>query len=78
MVLLPFIYMQYNYKEFDKFQATSLFCPKCKQATEVREKLLLILPDGDLFDYLCSLCGASVGQRKESKFQDKNIVIATS
>jgi hypothetical protein len=70
--------MQFNHKEFDKFQATSLFCPKCKEATEVRERLLLILPDGDLFDYRCSLCGSSVGQRKESKSQDKNIVIATS
>jgi hypothetical protein len=27
----------------------------------VREKLLLILPDGQLFDYVCVYCATSVG-----------------
>ena len=30
----------------------------------VRERLLLILPDKELFDYLCTGCGSSVGQRE--------------
>jgi len=30
----------------------------------VRERLLLILPDKEIFDYLCTGCGASVGQRE--------------
>ncbi len=51
-------------REFKKFQASSLYCPKCKQATEVRERLLLVLPDGDLFNYYCSLCGTSVDEEK--------------
>lgn len=67
-----------QYKEFENFQATSLFCPKCKMATEVRERLLLILPDGKLFGYLCSLCGTSVGKRKESEKKDKKIILASS
>ena len=30
----------------------------------VREQLLLILPDREIHDYLCSGCGASLGQRE--------------
>jgi hypothetical protein len=32
-------------------------------AVPVRERLLLILPDGELYEYLCSRCGASVGEK---------------
>lgn len=30
----------------------------------MRERLLLVLPDGELFEYLCTACGSSVGSRK--------------
>jgi hypothetical protein len=30
----------------------------------VRERLLLVLPDGELNEYLCADCGSSVGSRK--------------
>ena len=30
----------------------------------VRERLLLVLPDREIFDYLCTGCGSSVGQRE--------------
>ena len=30
----------------------------------MRERLLLVLPDGELYEYLCAACGASVGKRK--------------
>lgn len=52
-----------NYKELS---ASRLLCPKCKQATQVRERLLLVLPDGDLFDYVCTVCGSSAGTKKGS------------
>jgi hypothetical protein len=29
----------------------------------VRERLLLVLPDGELYEYLCTACGDSVGKR---------------
>ena len=29
----------------------------------VRERLLLVLPDGDLYDYSCQRCGSSVGSK---------------
>jgi len=30
----------------------------------VRERLLLILPDREIYDYLCTGCGSSVGRRE--------------
>jgi len=30
----------------------------------VRERLLLVLPDKEIFDYLCTGCGDSLGQRE--------------
>jgi hypothetical protein len=51
-------------EQFKDFQATSLFCPKCRVAMPVRERLLLVLPDGDLFEYVCARCATSVGKRR--------------
>lgn len=31
----------------------------------VRQRLLLILPDGALYDYLCQGCGSSLGSKTE-------------
>jgi hypothetical protein len=50
--------------QFKSLRASSLYCPKCRVAQPVREKLLLILPDRELFDYLCTNCGSSVGSRE--------------
>jgi DNA-directed RNA polymerase subunit RPC12/RpoP len=51
-------------RQFEEFQASALFCPRCQTARPVRERLLLVLPDGDLFEYVCAACGTSVGKRK--------------
>ena len=50
---------------FEQFEATSLYCPKCKAAVPVRKKLLLILPEGDEYEYLCANCASSVGMKVE-------------
>jgi hypothetical protein len=50
-------------KQFERFQATELYCPKCQRSMPVRERLLLVLPEGDKFEYLCARCGTSVGSR---------------
>jgi hypothetical protein len=50
--------------EFESFQASALFCARCQSARPVRERLLLLLPDGELYEYLCTACGESVGKRK--------------
>ena len=48
---------------FQEFEATSLYCAKCKAAVPVRKKLLLVLPEGDEYEYLCSYCSSSVGTK---------------
>jgi hypothetical protein len=53
-----------NQQQFENFTATSLYCEKCKGAMPVRERLLLVLPDREIFDYLCTGCGSSVGRRE--------------
>ncbi len=50
-------------QQFGDFTASELYCPKCRRAMPVRQKLLLILPTGELYDYLCSGCATSLGQR---------------
>jgi hypothetical protein len=51
-------------QQFENFTASSLYCNKCKAAMPVRERLLLVLPDREIFDYLCTNCASSVGQRE--------------
>ncbi|MEW5736218.1 MAG: cytoplasmic protein [Thermodesulfobacteriota bacterium] len=53
-----------SYKELD---ATELYCPRCRQAMPVRQRLLLVLPDGDLYEYRCARCGQSVGEKMDRK-----------
>ena len=53
--------------QFQNLNATSLYCPKCKAAMPVIERLLLILPDGELYEYKCRRCGTSLGERKVTK-----------
>lgn len=50
-------------QQFGAFVASELYCPKCRAARPVREKLLLVLPSSELHEYLCTGCGASLGQR---------------
>ncbi len=50
-------------KSFEQLSASLLYCNKCGEAMPVRERLLLVLPDGDLYDYSCQRCGSSVGSR---------------
>jgi len=50
-----------------------LFCARCRAPRPVRERLLLVLPDGELYDYLCTGCGSSVGSRKVTA-QPPNLV----
>src|SRR5262249_23698807 len=50
-------------QQFGSFTATELFCPKCNRAQKVRERLLLVLPSGELHEFLCAGCGHSLGKR---------------
>lgn len=52
-------------ESFDQFNAALLYCNKCGQAMPVRQRLLLVLPDGELYDYTCQRCNSSVGSKTE-------------
>lgn len=60
---------------FEEFEAATLFCPKCKEAVPVRKRLLLVLPDGDKYDYMCAYCSTSVGSKKVSRKDNVQILI---
>jgi hypothetical protein len=51
-------------RQFQEFRASSLFCARCQEARAVTEKLLLVLPDRELYDYICSGCGDAIGTRE--------------
>ncbi len=64
-------------QQFESFTASSLYCEKCKAAMPVRERLLLVLPDRELYDYLCTNCASSVGQREVTQ-GEKMVARATA
>jgi hypothetical protein len=67
-----------NYRReeaYQDFDATELYCPRCKQAVPVRKRLLLILANGEKFDYTCIYCGTSVGEKTSSHTNEQNLII---
>lgn len=50
---------------YGEFEASSLFCPRCRRAVPVRKKLLLVLPTGNRYDYVCEQCGTQVGGKDD-------------
>ncbi len=58
---------------FDQFEASELFCSRCRRAVPVRKRLLLILPDGDKYEYLCAHCSNSLGTKME--FEEREVKI---
>jgi len=48
---------------FRDLQASELYCPKCQVSRPVRERLLLVLPAGELHEFLCARCATSLGKR---------------
>lgn len=41
----------------------------------VRQRLLLVLPDGELYDYLCQHCGASLGEKRDRAIRPQGLVL---
>ena len=60
---------------FDSFDATELYCPQCKQAVPVRKSLLLVLPEGDKYEYRCAYCNTSVGTKIDRQQQPLSIIV---
>ncbi len=65
-------------EQFNSFKASQLYCRKCAKSMPVRERLLLILPDKDLYEYLCTGCGASLGEREVSAADKRQAALHTA
>jgi hypothetical protein len=51
---------------YQEFEAARLFCPRCRRPVAVRKKLLLVLPTGVKYDYVCGECGTEVGAKVDA------------
>ena len=61
--------------QFRSLNATLLFCPTCREATPARERLLLVLPSGNKYEYRCSYCGTSTGEKIDQDQQVSTLII---
>ena len=59
---------------FKEFDATELYCSRCKRAVPVRKRLLIVLPEGDKYEYLCGFCSESVGTKIDRKNKSVSII----
>ena len=57
--------------DFNELEATELYCGECRQAVPVRKYLLLVLPEGDKYEYRCQYCGAKVGDKIDKTARSK-------
>ena len=60
---------------YKDFEATELYCQKCQQAVAVRKRLLLVLPEGDKYEYLCAYCASPVGTKIEKNKKPLTIIV---
>lgn len=51
-------------KQFENLKAAELHCPRCRVLRPVKEKLLLVLPAGEMHAYRCVFCGETLGTRE--------------
>ena len=49
--------------DFEELEAMELYCNQCGRAVPVRKFLLLVLPEGDKYEYRCQFCGNTVGDK---------------
>lgn len=57
--------------QYRDMEASMLFCPKCNKAVPVRKILLLVLPEGEKYDYVCAICSSPVGSKIEKEHQPR-------
>ena len=60
--------------DFDQLEAMELYCPECSRAVPVRKSLLLVLPEGDKYEYRCQYCGTTVGNKIDRSGQFQGIL----
>lgn len=62
--------MRQDNSQYESLDATELYCANCRTARPVRSHLLLVLPDGNQYEYRCAVCGHSVGSKKDDDNSD--------
>ena len=60
---------------FKEFDATELYCPRCKRAVPVRKALLIILPEGDKYEYRCAFCSETVGSKIDRNTKPLSLIV---
>lgn len=60
---------------FQQLEASALYCPQCKIAVPVRKRLLLILPEGEKYEYLCTRCAETLGTKIEPISKEINVLV---
>jgi DNA-directed RNA polymerase subunit RPC12/RpoP len=64
---------QHRRPAFERMEATLLACPRCNRAVKVRKRLLLVLPEGDKYEYVCPDCGSTCGSTVEQDPQMRRL-----
>jgi phage FluMu protein Com len=57
-------------KQFEALKAAELHCPRCKGLRPVRERLLLVVPGGEIHAYRCAACGETLATREVRSTRD--------
>lgn len=65
--------MQKNY-QYKDFTASKLYCDNCGNSMPVRERLLLVLPNGYLYEYICVGCGKTIGDKRVSLSKEDKLL----
>ena len=60
---------------FRDLDATELYCAQCKMAVPVRKRLLLVLPEGDKYEYFCPYCAETVGVKIDRNQQQSSLIV---
>lgn len=61
-------------RQFENLTASELYCPRCRAPRPVRERLLLVLPSGEIHSYRCTVCGDVLGTRESKNAPPPGIV----
>ena len=64
-----------GYENFKELEATELYCSTCKRAVNVRKQLLLVLPEGDKYEYRCVFCNEPVGSKIDRNVKMNSLII---
>ena len=60
---------------FKDLDAVELYCPRCKRAVPLRKRLLLVLPEGDKYEYRCAFCFETVGTKIDRKEKAVSLIV---